>query len=483
MGILDDARRPAPDRPARADGSDAWLGSYDVCRRTLGLPDGAQVHLLYVQTLVDPHRLWREVVQPLVSGALTLPTLPGASAIDTPTALAHRLLGGSVALWTGDGRHRLAVDVQENVGRNVGEASTETAIVGPKAGFVERLDTNVALIRRLLPDPALRVDRRVVGRRSRTRVAVLHIADVANRAVVDRALQGLAAIAIDQVRTTADIASQLYAGTWTPFPLVEQTERPDKAAAALAEGRLVMVVEGSPFALVVPVNLALFLEDSETAVLGSAPVVFARLLRALGLAAATGAAGLYVAATTVSVNILPIRLAVNVSASRFGVPFPPLTEALLALVIADILVEATSQASKNVGNALTIVGTLIIGQMMVQARLSSNLMMVVVAATVLGTFLTVSPAMSYALRIWKYVLVLFGGLGGIGGWTAGWLLLIAHLAGLESAGVPYLSPFGPMRPGEIWRYGIHPLPPMSRRLRPFSWRPRRRVRSATEARG
>jgi spore germination protein KA len=483
LARIDDSLRPLK---AGADGAPAppdppWLASYDVATRYVRAPAGTGSHVAYVATLVDPGRLWREVIDPLSTGQCTVASLPGVRPVADRTELTHQMLSGYAALWADAGGPPAVVDVRAAVGRHVDEATTESVIHGPKAAFVERLDTNVGLIRDHLRDPSLRIERILVGRRSRTQVGLLYVADLAAPELVERARKGLQEVAVDNVRSAADIATELYSGSWTPFPLVEQTERPDKVIAALVNGRVALLADGSPFAVVVPTNVWRFVQDSEVAVLGSALVAFSRVLRILGLFAATGAAGLYVAATSSTTTILPIRLAVNVSASRFGLPYPPLTETLIALLIADVLVEATMQASKNIGTALTIVGTLIIGQMLVQARLASNLMLVVVAMTVLGSFLTVDGPMSYALRIWKYVLVLCAGIGGLSGWVAGWLVLVGHMAGLKSAGVPYLSPFGPARPWEIWKYGLKPMPPGQRGLRPRSWRPREAGRARPEA--
>jgi len=462
----------APDAPG--------LSGYDVVREEIALRDGGHVRLVYVRTLIEVGRLWHEVVLPLATGRADLATLVGAEPVPDAITVTRRLLAGHVALWGGPGGPTRTVNLSAQIGRPVGEATTESAVSGPKAAFVERLETNISLIRGSLRDPALRVEVVIVGRRSRTEVALCYVDDIIRRELLDKARAGLEAMDVDIVRSAADLGSQLYAGTWTPFPLVEQTERPDKVVDALVSGRLAILPDGSPFALVAPTTFWRFVEDSETRVLGPTAVVFARFMRLVGLGAATGIAGLYVAATTATITILPARLALAVGASRAGVPYPPLTETLFALIIADVLVEATVQASKQVGTALTIVGTLIIGQMLVQARLASDLTLVVVAASVIGTFLTVSPALSYALRLWKYVLVFAAGLGGLSGWIAGWLILVGHLAGLESAGVPYLSPLGPVHLDELWRYGLSPLPPQNMVRRPRSWRPRDVIRARPE---
>jgi hypothetical protein len=458
----------------------AWLSGLaadDLKDRALPLPSGGTVRLVYLSTLADEARLWREAVEPLLAGRLQPATLPGAMPARIGRPLAHRLLRGDAALVDLGSGEVFTLAVGDRPGRPVGEPSTETVTLGPKAGMVEKLDINIGLIRGVLRDPQLRVETLVVGRRSRTRVALLYLADVANLRMVGRARRGLKAMALDYVRSAADVAATLYHHSWSLFPLADETERADKVARAVAAGRLALVVDGSPFAVLVPAPVGVFLQDSEQTMLGPALVAFSHVLRIIGLLVATGAAGFYVAITTNSVDVLPVRLVIAVTASRAGVPYPPLTEALISLLVADVLVEATVQASKSVGNALTIVGTLIIGQMIVSSRLASNLMMMVVAVTVLGSFLALNPVMSYGLRMWKYVQVWFAAVAGLDGWMAGWILMVAYLSTLKTAGVPYLSPFGPLRLHDLVNQYLAPHPPEAARLRPAMWRPRDRARA------
>jgi hypothetical protein len=366
--------------------------------------------------------------------------------------------------------------------RQVAEPTTERMIVGPKEAFVENLDTDVGLVRNRLRDPRLRVEFHTVGRRSRTRVALLYVQDVTSRDLVVRTREGVRQIGVDHVRTAMDLGELIFGHSLTPFPLAEQTERPDRAAQALAVGRLCLLVEGAPFALLVPVTFFEFQKDGEGAVQGALATAFVRNLRLLGMFATVMIPGLYTALLSADVGVLPTPLALTVNAGRAAVPYPVLTEVLIMMLLTDILAEALGQTATGVGQTLGVVGSLLIGQMMVQAQLASSLLMIVIATTMLGAFLTLKYPFSYALRLWKYPVVLLSGVAGLGGWFTGLMAVIVHLATLKSAGVPYLRPLAPLSAHDVAHYG--PVQPSRgrQRLRPQTWNPRQAVRARRGAR-
>lgn len=455
------------------------LASDDLRDEPCILPNGSVARVLFLDTLVSRKRLVDEVLQPLSTDGAAHGRLPAAQPAGDDRAIIRRLLDGQVAVVLPQGG-AYTVPVQGLAARAVGEPSTDKAIIGPKEGFVERISTNLGLVRRRLKDPRLRVRTYVVGRRSRTRVALVYVDDLAPRRLVRRIKHGLSTISVDFVRTSMDIGEILFGRSWTPFPLSEQTERADRVANALALGRIAFLIDGSPFALLVPVTFLEFQKDSEGALQGPLVVGFVRALRLLGVFAAVMVPGLYVALVSVNVAVLPLPLALALNTARVAVPYPPLTETLIILLMVDILAEATVQAASAVGNTLAIVGTLIIGQMMVQAHLVSTLVLTVTAVTVMGSFMTLRFAFSYGMRIWKYVVVLLAAVGGMVGWFTGLLVLLVHLASLKSAGVPYLAPFGPMNLRDILNYGLVQPPKGSLRHRPRTWAPRDVVRSRTQ---
>lgn len=454
----------------------ALHGDQDLKSAEVVLRDGRHIAVAYIETLADEQRLWQEVIKPLVAGQLGIEDLPRAAPVRDWHDLLQKLLRGYAVLLPPDGS-ALALDLLGLQQRAVEAPSTERQVIGPKEGFVEKLETNVGLVRNRLRDPALRVQYVVLGRRSRTRVAMLYLKDVARPQLVSRTRRGLRSVAVDFIRTAWDVVELTFQHGWSTFPLIEQTERPDRVAAALAQGRLALVVEGAPFALLAPATFFDFQKDGEGALPGPAVSGFIRLLRLAGLFLALTLPGAYVAVLGANPELLPTPLNLTLAATRLAIPYPVATETLLMLLVADILAEATAQAASGIGNALAIVGTLIVGQMMVQAQLGSSLMMIVIAASVMGAFLTLKYAFSYGIRIWKYALVLLAAVTGVFGWFTGLLLLLVHLASLESAGIPYLAPLAAARtPAGVASAVVQPGRARMR-LRTPELRPRQRVRA------
>ncbi len=467
------AELPFGEPPTLADVQRA-LPAPDLRGQHVPQPEGPGVDIVYLDTLTDDRRLWQEVVQPLVAGTLRPESLPKAQQVRNLDDLRHRLLLGGVVLLPPGGLP-LGISMEGVQQRVVGEPTTEREVIGPKEGFVENFQINIGLIRNRLRDPSLRIEYHTVGRRSRTRVAMVYLADVARPALVQRARAGLRTIAIDFVRTAMDVAELTFQHGWSVFPLVEQTERPDRVTRGLSLGRLALVVEGAPFVLLVPVTFFALQHDGEGALPGPGVSLFIRLLRISGLFLALALPGLYVAVLGANPLMMPVPLTITLAAARFAIPYPVATEVVLMMLVADILAEATAQSASAIGNALSIVGTLIVGQLMVQAHLASTLLMIVVAASLMGSFLTLKFPLSYSLRIWKYGLVLLAGVGGLLGWFIGLLAMLVHLASLESAGVPYLAPLAAAKsPAAVARAVVKP----SRgkiRLRPAEYRPRQSV--------
>ncbi len=446
----------------------------------MSLPDGT-ADVVYLGSLVNKKRLWEEVLDPLLTRTVAVDALPGSKRLVTMEAILRQMLLGWVILFP-PGRMPVGLPLKGLQQRSVDEPTTEREIIGPKEALVEDLETNIGLVRNRLRDPALRVQMHIVGTRSRTRVALLYLDQVASSELVARTQRGLPTVQIDFVRTAADVAEVIFGRSLTPFPLYEETERPDRFAAALASGRIGLIVEGSPFGLLVPVTFMEFQKDAESALPGPIISVYVRTLRLLGLFLSTAAPGLYVAILTANPGVLPLPLALTLSTTRFAVPYPVATEALIMLLVVDILAEATTQSSGAIGNTLAIVGTLIIGQMMVQAHLASSLLMIIVSGSIMGSYLTLKFSFSYALRIWKYVIVLLSAFAGLIGWFTGFLLLLVHLASLKSAGVPYLSPLGPFRPYDLTHYGLWQPSRGNQRLRPGMWRAQDLVRQPKRGR-
>jgi len=469
-------RMPLPGEPAEIYVLRSRIRSDDLRTASVAMPHGRTIWVAFIDSIVDASRMESEVLRPLQElaakgelpkGAPEHPLLPRARALSSLDEWATDLLAGRAVVFSPG--VVVSLDIQAFPHREVGEPSTEQTLLGSKEAFTEDARSNIGAIRHRLQDERLRVETFVVGRRSRTQVALVYLADVVNPDVLDLTRSGLSAIDTDAIRTANDISEFLYNQTLTTIPLSEQTEKPDRVASAIAAGRLCLVVDGTPFALLVPTTFFENVKDGEVALSGAVSKGFVRLLRLLGMFTAISSGGLYAAVMTSDSQILPTPLAVAVSNSRTGVPYPVLTETLLMLLVIDIFSEATAQSPGGIGNTLSIVGTLIIGQMAVQARLASSLMLIVIAATALGSFLTLKYPFSYTLRIWKYPITILAGIAGLFGWMLGLLLFLTHLASLKSAGVPYLSPLAPLKTRTLLRTTVTDVARPAMDLRPESW--------------
>jgi hypothetical protein len=413
-------------------------------------PDGSTVRCLHLRPLVDQKRLQTEVMgalsnsnQPLAS---ILPqVLPVTSLVAAEKYLlhGHALLIANAEVWS--------MQLASSPRRSVEAPSTERAIFGAKDSLVEELDQNIALIRNHLRDPNLEVERLSVGTRAETDIAVVSLAGAVDAKLLDDVLARLRRYAPERLGFVSALLRPLFGVAWSPFLRADFSERPDRIADQLYRGRIVVLADGSPFALIVPQTLDDLFKDEESELQSVITQYFIRGLRLVAFFISVFLPGLYVAVLTVNTTILPGLLAISVAASRQPIAFPIFTETLMLLLIIDIMAEATASMKGVLGPAISIVGSLIIGQATVRANLSSNLAVILIAVTALSTYITPRYFITYAYRIWKYPILFLSGLLGILGWTIGVLFLVIHLAAIRTLGVNYLSPASPLLPRALGR--------------------------------
>lgn len=358
------------------------------------------------------------------------------------------LIGKTALFLTGEGR-ALALDVRGYEGRPVSEAETEGVVRGPRDGFVEDIDRNVMLIRRRIKTPNLVMERFILGRLTRSAVVLGYIKGLAAPELVREARERVKRIDIDAVLGSNTIDEMIVDNPYSPFPQVVATERPDRVAAALVEGRVVLLTDTSPFALILPATLPALLQSPEDYYHPFGISTAVRWLRYLAFFAAVMASPLYVAITTFHQEMIPFRLLLSVAAAREGVPLPAVLEALLMETVFELLREAGIRLPRPVGQAVSIVGALVIGEAAVTAGVVSPLMVIVVATAGIASFAIPSYELAIPMRISRFPLMILAGSLGLFGLTAGLLAILIHLTGLRSFGVPYLSPLAPLKLSEL----------------------------------
>ena len=326
-------------------------------------------------------------------------------------------------------------------GLGVKKAENEKVIRGSQEAFTESEKINVALIRKRLRDSRMKVEEQTVGVRSHTMTALVYMEDLIYQGLLTTMKQQLQRYEIDGILDSG-MLEQLSEKHWlSPFPQFQTTERPDRAAAAVLEGRIVLVTDHSPQVLILPSDYNSFFQTSDDWYNRFQVASYARTLRFFAAILSMIFPAVYVAVATWHTSLLPTKLVLSMAEARQGVPFPALGEILLMEISFELLKEAGIRLPGPMGNTIGIVGGLIIGQAAVDASLVSPIVVIVVAFTALCSFAIPNEEFASAFRILKYGCIFMGAWLGLYGVALSGLWVLIHLSHLNSFGIPYLMPY------------------------------------------
>ena len=365
------------------------------------------------------------------------------------------LMAGFVVLLIDGVDRGIACGMQGYSFRSVSEPSTEMNITGSREGFVEPIRVNQTMIRRRLRSPSLKFEMYPIGEKSRTDICLVYLTDTADPRMVEEVKRRLGKLSSDILLSQGYLRPYLEGQPLSPFSSVGTTERPDTLCAKINEGRIGILVDGTPFALVVPYlfeeHFQSMDDNSYRPYYGS----FIRLLKYFAFLLSIFLPGGYVAITSFSPEMLPDTLLFNIAASEQQTPFSMMTEALVIHLIYEIMREAGLRLPRPVGHAVSIIGALVIGDAAVKAGIIGSSMVMVVALTALSSF--VVPSLYEPAAVLKFVFILVGGTWGLFGISVGFVLLLTNLCSLESLGVPVMAPLSPCAPADLrdglWRTG------------------------------
>lgn len=333
--------------------------------------------------------------------------------------------------------------------RSVQEPSSQLTVRGPRDGFTESIRTNTALIRRRIQNPDLWLENMKIGSVTKTDVSIMYIKGIAKDEIVEEVRNRLKRIEIDSILESGYIEQLIEDTAFTTFPTLYHTERPDMVAGNLLEGRVAIIVNGTPFVLIAPAVFIQFFQSVED-YYGRADIATAlRFLRILIFFISIIAPAAYIAVTTFHQEMIPTQLLVAIAAQRESVPFPALVEALIMEVSFEILREAGVRMPRAVGSAISIVGALVIGQAAVQAGIVSPAMVIIVAITAIANFATPAFAVAISARLIRFGFMFAAATFGFYGIILGVIILAVHLCSLRSFGVPYLTPMSPLIPANL----------------------------------
>lgn len=343
-----------------------------------------------------------------------------------------------------------AADVKDWGGRSVGQPIQEASLSGPQEAFNEVIMTNLALVRKILKTADLVAENIKVGSVSQTPCALLYIDGVTNPGLVAEVRRRLEGIDTSYIFSTGNVEMLIEESTFFPMTHTLKTERPDRAAAMLSEGKVAVIVQGSPFVLILPTTATDLVEASEDNYVRVPEANFMRLVRLMGMFLSLFLPGIFVAIMLYHHEMLPTDLLLAIEASREKVPFPLVAELILMELAFELIKEASIRVPSPVGSTLGIIGGLILGQAAVEANIVSPILIIVVSIAGLGTFATPSVSLSRSLALMRFLFIIFGAAAGFLGLICAVFVAGGALAASETFGVPFLSPLAPKNGDSVW---------------------------------
>jgi spore germination protein len=363
--------------------------------------------------------------------------------VDNYEDMLDGVLSGDTALLLEGNTQAILIELRGPNLRSIGKPSTEEIVRGPQEGFIEGIRTNTSLIRRRIKTPNLKMKPLKLGRRTRTNIAVTYVEGIVDPGLVDELMARLQRIDVDAIFETGQLEEYIQDSAYSPFPQMQISERPDAVCAALMNGRIAILVDGTPMVMIVPTVFINFLLTVEDHYERFQFTTFLRWLRYTFLILSLFVPSLFVAATTFHPDMIPTSILLSITAAREQIPFPAVIEVLIMDVIFEALREAGIRLPKQVGSALSILGALIVGQAAVEAGIVSAPVVIVVSITGIASFTIPQYNGAVALRLLRFPLVIISSIFGIYGILLAAMLLIGHMANLRSFGIPYLSPLAP----------------------------------------
>ncbi|RJX40243.1 spore germination protein [Paenibacillus pinisoli] len=384
-------------------------------------------------------------------------------------SLVAKVLTGSTALLIDGLPNALVLGTTKEKSRQIEEPVSEATVRGPRLGFTETLCDNTALLRQHGENASLSFMKLQVGQRTKKELVIAYIKDIADPDLVEEVKKRIQNIKADDVPESGYVEQLIEDNYLSPFTQVQNTERPDRVFSALMDGRVAILLDGTPFALIVPVTFSMMLHSPEDYYERWLPSYLFRLLRYLAAAISLFGPSLYISFVSFHQGLIPTKLALSIMGTRDGVPFPAIIEALIMEVTIEILREAGLRLPKQIGPTIGIVGGLVIGEAAVQAGIVSPIMVIVVALTAISSFAIPQYSAGISLRLLRFPAMFSAAVFGLYGVVLFALFLCSHLVKLKSFGVPYVSPIIPDRLTNWTDFMIRmPLKKIKRRMKPIS---------------
>jgi hypothetical protein len=448
----------------------AFQNCSDIVFRPLPGDLQSRMLIIYIDGLVDTRTLDHMVLKPAIFEGIPerlgetgpvetaslqemierqLIAIGQVKSVHTIREVIDFVLNSNVSILVDGIDSALVADLKGYEKRAVEEPAAEISVRGPRDGFTETLRTNTSLIRRRIKSTKLKMESITVGELTKTDIVIAYLEGIVQESVLDEVRTRIKRIEIDGILGSGYIEEFIEDLPFSPFPQIQNTERPDVVCANLLEGRVAVLVDTSPFTLIIPMTFWAGLQAAEDYYERFLYTTAVRWMRMVLLNISLLFPSLYVAVTTFHPQLIPTNLLVSIAASREGVPFPTVIEALLMEGMFEGLREAGIRLPKPVGSAVSIVGALVIGQAAVQAGIISAPMVIIVATTGISSFAIPRYNLGSAYRMLRFPILILAGVLGLFGIAIGATIILIHLVNLRSFGVPYLAPAAPQFPGNL----------------------------------
>ncbi|PEJ53340.1 spore germination protein [Bacillus sp. AFS017336] len=452
------------------------LNSSDLTTRNLMFQD-KKIVVVYINTIVGRETLETQVIQQIINNSKD--TIPNTVAIkdvkssDSFDECILSIVKGKTVIFIEDEKSVFILETTSFENRSIEQPSSEQTIRGSHDGLVECIITNINQIRRRISNPNLVVKTLSLGVESDTCLAVLYIDTIANEDLVKEVHRRLSYVDVDYVHSPGNLEEFIEDNPYSPFPQLLTTERSDRIAGNLMEGKIAILTDGSPSALVLPITFFSFYQSPDDYNSRWMVASFARILRLVSFLIAISLPALYIALVSFHFEIIPIDLVFNVKSSLENVPYPPLVEALGMQITLELLRESAIRLPNPIAQTLGVVGGLVIGTAVVQANLVSNTMIVVISLTAIASFVVPDNEIGTSVRLLGFPLMFAASLIGLIGIVFGLSIILIHLCKLESFGSPYFAPFAPFRKADLkdtvvraplWKMKKRPFAPLPKKF-------------------
>ncbi|PGM49414.1 spore germination protein [Bacillus sp. AFS053548] len=403
------------------------------------------ITLFYLNSVCDGNKITELLITPFyeyesfVIYKNYLKTLDDWEIVSEESVMVEKILNGNIIINLDEINY--SITLSEFSASSVGVSTEENVLQGPKDGLNEKIVVSLNLIRNRYRKSTLKVENYIVGNLSKTKVLVLYDENLIDSSVYKHLIEKVKGINIDVLQSCGQLQKLLMNNKWSLFPLFLTTERPDRVVFNLSTGKIILLVEGTPWALIGPATFSDFFKSMDDTVELTVVSKFFISIRYIALMITVFLPAIYVAVISYSPEVLQVQFALLVAGSRMSVPFPSYIEILFLMLMAEFLIEASLRLPKSISSTATTVGGLILGQTASQAGLVADIMIIVVSLVAISLFSIPINAMHQAIRIVRYPIILFASLFGMIGVIVGTLAILCHLCNLRSLGKPYLTLF------------------------------------------